>query len=84
MRPPIHDTVEPSTRVYTDAFASYLGVRDAYTRENIDHAISFVEGNVHTSNVENFRNLLKWTLKGAYVSVDPVHLDAYLDEQAFK
>jgi hypothetical protein len=28
--------------------------------------------------------LLKRTLKGTYVSVDPVHLDRYLDEQAFR
>jgi hypothetical protein len=28
--------------------------------------------------------LLKRTLKGTYVSVDPAHLDRYLDEQAFR
>jgi hypothetical protein len=43
-----------------------------------------VNGNVHTNNVENFWSLLKRTLKGTYVSVDPAHLDAYLDEQAFR
>ena len=26
----------------------------------------------------------KYRLKGTYVSVDPVHLDRYLDEQAFR
>ena len=52
--------------------------------ETIDHAITFVEGNVHTNSVENFWSLLKRTLKGTYVSVDPVHLHAYLDEQAFR
>jgi ISXO2 transposase-like protein len=44
----------------------------------------FVNGNVHTNNVENFWSLLKRTRKGTYVSVDPAHLDAYLDEQAFR
>jgi len=44
---------------------SYLGLGDAYTHETIDHAITFVEGNVHTNNVENYWSLLKRTLKGA-------------------
>jgi len=28
--------------------------------------------------------LLKRSLKGTYVSVDPVHLDAHLNEQVFR
>jgi hypothetical protein len=39
---------------------------------------------VHTNSVENFWSLLKRALKGTYVSVDPVHLEHYLDEQAFR
>jgi hypothetical protein len=39
---------------------------------------------VHTNHVENFWSLLKRTLKGTYVSVDPVHLSRYLDEQVFR
>jgi hypothetical protein len=57
---------------------------DAYMHETIDHAIAFVDGNVHTNNVENFWSLLKRALKGTYVSVDPVHLDVYLDEHVFR
>jgi len=34
--------------------------------------------------MENFWSLLKRTLKGTYVSVDPAHLQAYVDEQAFR
>ena len=64
--------------------ASYIGLGNAYDHQTIDHAIEFVRENVHTNNVENFWSLLKRTLKGTYVSVDPVHLDAYLDEQAFR
>jgi hypothetical protein len=32
--------------------------------------------------MENFWSLLKRTLGGTYVSVDPVHLCRYLDEQS--
>jgi hypothetical protein len=33
---------------------------------------------------ENFWSLLKRTIKGTYVSVEPFHLGRYLDEQAFR
>jgi transposase-like protein len=84
LKPEVRANVEPGATVYTDALKSYLGLSDAYTHETVDHTIEFVRGKVHTNNVENFWSLLKRTLKGTYVSVDPVHLDAYLDEQAFR
>jgi hypothetical protein len=34
--------------------------------------------------MENFWSLLKRALKGTYVSVEPFHLQAYCDEQAFR
>ena len=70
--------------IYTDALKSYLGLSGIYTHETVDHTIEFVRGHVHTNNVENFWSLLKRTLKGTYVSVDPAHLGRYLDEQAFR
>jgi transposase-like protein len=82
--PEIRASVEPGTTVYTDALKSYLGLSDTYTHETVDHAIEFVRDNVHTNNVENFWSLLKRTLKGTYVSVEPFHLGRYLDEQAFR
>jgi hypothetical protein len=61
-----------------------LGLSDKYTHETVDHAIEYVRGDVHTNSAENFWSLLKRTLKGTYVSVDPAHLGRYLDEQAFR
>jgi transposase-like protein len=84
LAPEIRATVEPGSHIYTDALKSYLGLSTDYTHEMIDHAIEFVRGNVHTNNIENFWSLVKRTLKGTYVSVDPAHLDRYLDEQAFR
>ena len=84
LAPEVRAAVEAGATIYTDALKSYLGLSDAYTHETVDHAIEFVNGNVHTNNVENFWSLLKRTLKGTYVSVDPVHLGRYLDEQAFR
>ena len=41
-------------------------------------------GDGHTNGLENFWSLLKRTIKGTYVSVEPFHLFRYLDEQAFR
>ena len=50
----------------------------------IDHAIAYVDGQVHTNGMENFWSLLKRGLRGTYVSVEPYHLFRYIDEQAFR
>jgi transposase-like protein len=84
LKPEVRANVEPGSTVYTDALKSYLGLGDTYDHQTVDHAIEFVRDRVHTNSVENFWSLLKRTIKGTYVSVDPVHLEAYLDEQAFR
>jgi hypothetical protein len=43
-----------------------------------------VKGNVHTNGIENFWSLLKRTIRGTYVSVEPFHLFRYVDEQSFR
>jgi hypothetical protein len=50
----------------------------------IDHAEAYVNGNVHTNGCENFWSLLKRTLNGTHVAVEPFHVFGYLDEQAFR
>jgi transposase-like protein len=84
LAPEVRAAVEAGSHLYTDALKSYLGLSDAYTHEMIDHAIEFVREKVHTNNIENFWSLLKRTLRGTYVSVDPAHLSRYLDEQTFR
>lgn len=43
-----------------------------------------MRGQVHTNGIENFWSLLKRTLRGTYVAVEPFHLQRYLDEQVFR
>ena len=61
-----------------------MGFDADYVHQVIDHAETYVNGNVHTNGIENFWSLLKRGLKGTYVSVEPFHLFRYLDEQAFR
>jgi len=50
----------------------------------VNHAERYVNGRVHTNGMENFWSLLKRTLRGTYVAVEPFHLDRYVDEQVFR
>jgi hypothetical protein len=63
---------------------SYASLAAEYKHNVIDHAERYVDGNVHTNGIENFWALLKRTIGGTYVSVEPFHLFRYLDEQAFR
>jgi len=76
--------VEAGSTVYSDALRSYNQLDQEYVHHVINHAVEYVRGNVHTNGIENFWSLLKRSLKGTYVSVEPFHLFRYLDEQAFR
>jgi transposase-like protein len=82
--PEIEKHIEEGSAVYTDALHSYEGLARKYGHQVIDHAIAYVNGRVHTNGLENFWSLLKRTIRGTYVSVEPFHLDRYLDEQVFR
>jgi transposase-like protein len=82
--PAVREHVEKGSNIYSDAFRSYTSLQDEYIHSVIDHAEKYVDGHVHTNNIENFWSLLKRSLKGTYVSVEPFHLFRYLDEQTFR
>lgn len=76
--------VEAGAALYTDALLSYHGLEGEYAHKVIDHAVAYVDGATHTNNLENFWALLKRSISGTYVSVEPFHLFRYLDEQSFR
>jgi transposase-like protein len=75
--------VQAGSAIYTDALGSYVGL-DEFEHQVVDHAVQYVDGQVHTNGLENYWSLLKRTIGGTYVSVEPFHLFRYLDEQAFR
>jgi transposase-like protein len=81
---PIQDNIEPGAHLFTDEANAYFGLRADYVHEFINHAETYVKGNVHTNGLENFWSLLKRGLGGTYISVEPFHLFRYVDEQAFR
>jgi transposase-like protein len=81
----ILDQIEKGSTVYTDGAVGYdnLAAKE-YVHETVNHVEEYVRGQVHTQGIENFWALLKRTLKGTYVAVEPFHLDQYVGEQVFR
>jgi len=84
VHPAVQEHVEAGSELYTDAFVAYHGLDGEYVHAAVDHAERYVEGKVHTNGLENFWSLLKRTIGGTYIAVDPDHLMRYLDEQALR
>ena len=72
--------------LYTDSLRSYEQhpVEPEFAHQVVDHAVSYVQGDIHTNAAENFWALMKRMLKGTYISVEPFHLFRYLDEQVYR
>ena len=80
----VRQAVQPKAAVYTDALPPYNELDIVYAHKVIDHAEKHVEAEVHTNGLENFWSLLKRTIHGTYISIEPFHLFRCLDEQAFR
>lgn len=79
----IHATVEQGATLYTDAWRPYRRIK-GYTHSYVDHSLEYVNGRVSTNGVENFWALLKRSIKGTYIAIEPFHLGRYVDEQVFR
>jgi hypothetical protein len=80
----IRANVVQGSNLYSDQHGSYRFLNKWFKHQTVDHAVEYVTGNTHTNGLENYWSLLKRTLRGTYVSVEPFHLFRYLDEQSFR
>lgn len=80
----IDENLEPGSRLLTDSLMAYRPLGKSYVHEVVNHAVEYVRGTVHTNGIENFWSLLKRSIRGTYVSVEPVHLQRYVEEQTFR
>jgi transposase-like protein len=77
--------IKYGTKVYTDDAVAYT--RDMnwrFVHDFVNKTESYVKGRVHVNGMENFWSLLKRSLRGTYVAVEPFHLSRYVDEQVFR
>lgn len=68
----------------TDEYRGYSKVSKILPHQVINHQISYVNGNIHTNNIEGFWALLKRGVVGQYHKVSVKHLQKYIDEFAFR
>ncbi len=80
----ILNNIEYGSRLHTDQSPVYEELGKSFVHEVVNHAREYVRGQVHTNGLENFWSLFKRNLRGTYVSVEPFHLDRYLDEQVWR
>jgi transposase-like protein len=77
--------VEKGSKIFSDNYPVYDGLRaKQFIHETVNHVKEYVRGEIHTNGIENFWSLLKRSLRGTYVAVEPFHLDRYLSEQVFR
>jgi transposase-like protein len=83
IQPIVLGNVETGSKIHSDEHGQHWKM-DEYEHNIVQHLSRYVDGNVHTNGIENFWSLLKRTIGGTYVSVEPFHLFRYVDEQAFR
>lgn len=81
----ILENIEKGSTIYSDGLADYKPLsKMQFVHDTVNHATEYVRGQVHTQGIENFWSLLKRSLRGTYVAVEPFHLDRYVTEQVFR
>jgi transposase len=84
--PEIHKGIESASTIYSDEWRAYSKLKIwGYEHSTIKHIDNrYVEGVVHTQNIENLWSTMKRGIKGVYRHVDAQYLQAYADEYAFR
>jgi len=81
----VHAVVEPGAKVSTDEHSGYRHLGRTFDHGFVRHgAGEYVVGSTHTNSIEGFWALLKRSIKGTYIAVEPFHLGRYIDEQVFR
>lgn len=80
----IKNHVAEGSKIYTDEFRAYSGLKKKYTHGTVKDALQvYVAGDVHTNHthtIVNFWRVLNRSLYGIYHQVSDKHLERYLDE----
>ena len=84
--PFVQDVVEPGAQVHTDGSAAYLSLEElGYPHQRTVMLGSSVPAHVSMAGVHRIAALVqRWILGTHHGSVQPEHLDAYLDEFVFR
>src|SRR5258708_4894202 len=77
--------IHPGSIMVSDDARGYHGVKNEYAHVVVNHSAGqYVNGAFHTNGVENFWSLFKRGIIGIYHNVSHKHLQAYVDEFAYR
>jgi len=81
----VHAVAAPLATVSTDEHSGYRHLGRTFNHGVVRHSAGeYVKGVHHTNSIEGFWALLKRSIKGTYISVEPFHLGRYVDEHTFR
>ena len=82
----LRSVVDPNVdKLYTDEHGAYEDFVDGERHEHVVHSQDeWVRGDVHTNSVEGVWSLLKRSVVGSYHQLSAKHLQAYVDEFAWR
>jgi len=85
LTPEIVKFVKDSTKIYTDEWLGYNGLKKIYDHSIVKHSQNeYVKGRIHTNTIEGFWSLLKRGIVGIYHFTSKKHLQMYVDEFVFR
>ena len=84
VQPNIYEWLEIGSALYTDTATTYNGLEQHFAMKQVNHKRKqYVSGDVSTNGIENFWSVLKRSIKGSQIHVDPAHLQRYVNERVF-
>ena len=83
--PIIEEKLVEGGTVFTDEWKSYRILSQNYDHKFIKHSANqYVDGKIHTNNIENFWSHMKRGIYGIYHHVSDKHLSKYVNEYTFR
>jgi transposase-like protein len=81
----VNKNVQKGSMVLTDEWKSYNALNKDFLHYFINHSAGeYVNGDIHTNNLEGFWSLLKRGIIGQYHHIDDKYLDRYINEFCFR
>ena len=85
VQPIVKKVVKPGTVLMTDEWWAYTGLNRIYDHYIVNHgAGEYVNGDIHTNNIEGFWPWIKRMISGVYHSTSKKHLQFYANEATFR
>ena len=73
-----------NTRVITDSHPAYRTLNRHVQHDTINHELEYVQGDVHTQNIENYWSIFKRGVYGVFHHISEDYLPCYLSEFDFR